>query len=134
VIAPSDRGIVSEFAELEGREEPFRLPKELHQPVAARDACGPHDRVYGDMYTLVRFPLKLVWYADGTTALYDLDDDPGESHDHAPEQPAVVRELLEALRAELATARAEERTPGWTPPPELLERLRALGYVAAPAR
>lgn len=71
--------------------------------------------------------------------LYDLDRDPGELHNLADAEPARVRALRGSIEARLKTegtaARTETAAAGI--PPELLERLGALGYVgpgASPGR
>ncbi|MBI3782377.1 MAG: sulfatase [Deltaproteobacteria bacterium] len=59
--------------------------------------------------------------------LYDLDSDPGEHHDLAPQSPPI----LETMRKQLASWAAAVAST--TPPPTInaadRERLRALGYV-----
>jgi arylsulfatase A-like enzyme/Tfp pilus assembly protein PilF len=60
--------------------------------------------------------------------LYDLGADPAEAHNLAPTRP----QDLERLNASLARLRARDRGPAPArEDPETLERLRALGYVAA---
>jgi tetratricopeptide (TPR) repeat protein len=65
--------------------------------------------------------------------LYDLERDPGELHNLVEEESARARAMrasLEArLRAEQAAARGNPPAAGV--PPELLERLGALGYVGS---
>jgi choline-sulfatase len=63
--------------------------------------------------------------------LYDLDRDPGEQHNLVDGEPAKARALRGSIEARLKTeqsaARSESAAAGI--PPELLERLGALGYV-----
>jgi arylsulfatase A-like enzyme/Flp pilus assembly protein TadD len=63
--------------------------------------------------------------------LYDLENDPGELHDLSASEPtkvAAMRSAIEAtLRTEQITARSDTARAGI--PPEVLERLGALGYV-----
>ena len=63
--------------------------------------------------------------------LYDLQNDPGELHDLSASEPAkaaAMRSAIEAtLRTEQITARSDTARAGI--PPEVLERLGALGYV-----
>jgi choline-sulfatase len=67
--------------------------------------------------------------------LYDLDRDPGELHNLVDAEPARARALrggIEArLKLEQATAHTESAAAGI--PPEMLERLGALGYIGAGA-
>jgi len=65
--------------------------------------------------------------------LYDLERDPGEAHNLATADPAkvgVLRDAIEAsLRNEQYTARSGAAAAGV--PPEVLDRLGALGYIGA---
>src|SRR5262249_61599144 len=98
-------------------------------PILTRDDCTPEDRLFGDMQAVIDYPRKLVRYADGSTALYDLAADPGEVHDRTPEQPAVVARLGAELAASAARFPAHAGEAHGTLDPALAERLRALGYV-----
>jgi arylsulfatase A-like enzyme len=71
-------------------------------------------------------PWKLVLDGRAGSALYDLQNDPGETRDVAAEHPERVREfrtLLAGLGGIVRELSAE------APSPELTERLRALGYI-----
>jgi choline-sulfatase len=61
--------------------------------------------------------------------LYDLTNDPGETHNLAGEQPATLAAFQEKLKALLGRDpfRAEDRAPG-SLSPEAQTKLRALGY------
>ena len=91
--------------------------------------CGPDDRVLGDMRSLIRFPEKVVWYANYAPELFDVAVDPLEEHNLASASP----EKCTALQAELATviAAAGNRPPApkQALDPALVERLRGLGYL-----
>jgi arylsulfatase A-like enzyme/Flp pilus assembly protein TadD len=67
--------------------------------------------------------------------LYDLERDPGELHNLADVEPARARALRASIEARLkqeqTAARSETAAAGI--PPEVLERLGALGYVGAGA-
>lgn len=69
--------------------------------------------------------------------LYDLENDPHELHDLASAEPARAVALRDALARRLATekhdAAATAAQAGESVPPELLERLGALGYLGAGA-
>ncbi|MEW6320851.1 MAG: sulfatase-like hydrolase/transferase [Acidobacteriota bacterium] len=67
--------------------------------------------------------------------LYDLARDPGELENLAAREPARARALRSGLEEHLRREQAAVRQPGAdrtaSVPPELLERLGALGYVSA---
>jgi arylsulfatase A-like enzyme/Flp pilus assembly protein TadD len=69
--------------------------------------------------------------------LYDLQEDPAEARNLADEQPARAEALRAALGRQLAAERSAVATPGAAGvPPDLLEKLGALGYLGpgAPAQ
>jgi arylsulfatase A-like enzyme len=90
-------------------------------------------------------PLKLIWSSDGAHEMYDLARDPHELHDLLAENGSSEREgemiaLVDSLVDRYAGGRPLAPVPpvGWAVPgleeklkadPELLEKLRALGYV-----
>lgn len=98
---------------------------------AARSGCSAGDPVFGEMRAILQYPLKLVWYARYPAELYDLSTDPHEERDLAAERPSVVA----ALSAEVARhtgGRAPIGAPAGADaplPPDVRDRLRALGYV-----
>jgi arylsulfatase A-like enzyme len=66
-------------------------------------------------------------------ALFDVEEDPDEQHDLAADHPATLRTMTEALGAwlrqeETLRARVGE-APAQEVPPEVVEQLRALGYL-----
>lgn len=130
------RAIIAEHddsADQHASEEPevARLIRASNQ--AARRGCPPDARVFGEMRAVVRYPLKLVWYARYPAELYDLEADPGEERDLAAAEPAAVASLL----AEMERRKEQHPAPGPGAPggapgtlaPEVRERLRALGYL-----
>jgi arylsulfatase A-like enzyme/tetratricopeptide (TPR) repeat protein len=65
--------------------------------------------------------------------LYDLDIDPGELRNLAEREPARARALRAGLEERLRVERDRVRAPGnanASVPPDLLEKLGALGYVS----
>jgi hypothetical protein len=89
--------------------------------------------VFGEMRALIRYPLKLMWYANYPPELYDLSTDPEESHDLGEDRPSTVAKMTAELKQ-----RIDKDTPGTpsgpaeTPPlvpPDVLDQLRALGYL-----
>jgi arylsulfatase A-like enzyme len=109
-----------EIPELLGRPAPATVPPVLSE-------IPPH------LYALRQGPWKLI--RRGSThspdwRLYNLQDDPGELHDVAdtyPDTLAALRGYLEGRLAELAKVTLMEISS--TTDPELLERLRSLGYI-----
>jgi len=69
---------------------------------------------------------KLLVGSDGTPEIYDLRADAAEEAAGQP-RPDDVR------RAAAADLRPPGATPGESPSPEMMERLRALGYAGGPA-
>jgi arylsulfatase A-like enzyme/Flp pilus assembly protein TadD len=123
-----------------GMEIPAGLPGRSLLPVLAGRAAGPAppgyfeaistsiNRRWAPLYGLREGALKYIDLP--LPELYDLDLDPSEKQNLAASRP----EDLERLNARLTRLRA--RDPGVKPAPEspeTLERLRALGYVAAAA-
>jgi arylsulfatase A-like enzyme len=98
-----------------------------------RLGCTPGDRVFGAMRAVIRYPHKLVWFANYPAELYDLSIDPLERRDLAGTEPVVAATLAAAGDALIAGAAAAALAPPTVappePPPGMLERLRALGYV-----
>lgn len=130
------RAIVSHHSNGDPSSSPDREPSPTarFRQKTMRDwlvACGPEDRVFGEMRSLVRHPWKLMWYAEYPTQLYNLEYDPSEEHDLAEERPEIVAELMGALERTAEAAAPVARSPRPSEPldPDLLERLRELGYV-----
>jgi choline-sulfatase len=65
--------------------------------------------------------------------LYDLDRDPGELRNLVDAEPARARALRGSIEARLKQEQASARTPAAAAamPPDVLQRLGALGYVGA---
>lgn len=65
--------------------------------------------------------------------LYDLETDPWEEHDLHAEKPEVARRLQRELKRwrtqEAALARVVDAASTRELPPEVVEELRALGYL-----
>jgi arylsulfatase A-like enzyme len=100
------------------RRRPYDEPVRVHG-----------QRVLGELFAVRRGRWKWIeGTRDGTRQLYDLAADPFEranvAGNHAPEAGALAA-LLARFRAERAVAGA----PGGAIPPDVRERLEALGYV-----
>jgi hypothetical protein len=72
--------------------------------------------------------LKLIAVSDGRLELYDLNEDPAETHNLAGQRPQESGQLLrelEAWKERYPLTQASQRPKN----PHTLDRLRALGYV-----
>jgi arylsulfatase A-like enzyme len=123
-------------AELAGVEPPAMLQgRSLVPLLAGRDDGFPPLTAFsttGRAHALRDGHLKLHARPAGR-ALYDVAEDPEEQHDVAAERPATLRTMTEALGAwlrqeETLRARVGE-APAQEPTPEVVEQLRALGYL-----
>lgn len=127
----SEAGVVSELTEFETLG--------AHAPAVAimARARGPCDRsvpVFGDMRSLIHYPLKLMWFSDYPPALYDLSADPTESNDLSARRPEDARRLMGELelRTESLARIDATSSPAKGPSDEVLQRLRELGYLETP--
>jgi arylsulfatase A-like enzyme len=79
---------------------------------------------------IVRGRWKLIASTNGRRELYDMNDDPTESHELSGRHADVAADLEAALKAWTVDAeRSRPRKNAWKPDETLLQRLRALGYV-----
>jgi arylsulfatase A-like enzyme len=102
----------------------------LHRADGSRPAFS---EISGVEYAVRDDGWKLMVWPDGRQALFNLRDDPREQHDLAAGQAARVRRMRPMIDRYLAAAIARGRgVSGERAPidPRILERLRALGYVA----
>jgi len=104
------------------------VPEDRETP---REACGPHDKVFGGMASLIDYPYKFNWFERYPPELYDLRWDTDEQSDLSGHQPELVsrfgRELADFI---VATGLDDpERQPEVPPSREQVEALRALGYI-----
>ncbi len=74
---------------------------------------------------------KLVWGSDGRHELYDLADDPGETHNLISEKADMAEGLRQRLEGMVAALQPAPALPVPSPSldPATRERLRALGYL-----
>lgn len=81
----------------------------------------------------MRYPLKLMWYEHYPAELFDLARDPHETNDLAAAQPDAVATLGAALAQQIAAIApvpdVAPATPASGPPADIVEPLRALGYL-----
>jgi arylsulfatase A-like enzyme len=90
----------------------------------------PGEPVPGQSLSMVRGEgWKLVLGGDGSARLYRLGDDPGEHRDVARLHPRTVAALRGRLPERMAPRPPGSGGWGAPGPPELVERLAALGYL-----
>ncbi len=90
--------------------------------------------IAGGQYAIRLDEWKLIVWADGRHALFDLRHDSHEQHDVATAEPARVASLRRVLDRYLAAAIVRGRTiegAGAAVDPRVLQRLRTLGYVGS---
>lgn len=100
------------------------------KPDWSRDACRPDDRVFGDMVSMIRYPMKATWVEGQGIELHDLSWDPDERSDQREVQAAVAEPLareLEAFVEERIVGR--DRTPEGELDLETTRALKSLGYI-----
>jgi arylsulfatase A-like enzyme len=121
------RKLVSVFSDV-GWEPPKGLGTQ-HEEVMSRRrrGCGPEDRVFGDMASIIDFPWKLIWYREGPPQLFDLSWDMRERSDVAEHHPEIVARLMQELVP--LRARMERREGPMPLEPKASDALRALGYI-----
>jgi len=110
-------------------EPPWRCPAafgEASQPwIVEQQYPGEYQNLH-KAQMVVDYPWKLIVTPyRGQVELYDLQRDPAELVDVASEHP----ERVEEMRRELARWRGEELRIGARIDPEVLRRLRSLGYL-----
>jgi len=99
-------------------------PPMVRDIVAERVLYGPETKA------IVSWPYKAILELESSEArLFDLSVDPGEQRDLAAERPDDLNELLGRLSDALAAAKALGAGVEAELDPELLRRLRALGYI-----
>jgi hypothetical protein len=96
----------------------------------SRSKCGKQDRVFGDMVSMLRYPLKVTWFEEYDPVLHDLSWDPMERFDQMEKQPELGSALLEELEA-FVRVNVIERDRGDIPDlsEEGIRALKSLGYI-----
>ena len=110
--------------------EEISLPEGVHMAYPHRTHCLPKDRVFGEMVSMIRYPMKINWVQDQPIELYDLSWDTAERSNLA----VVQAETAAELRAELETHLRErimnrDRPSGDEISEETVRALKSLGYI-----
>jgi arylsulfatase A-like enzyme len=85
-----------------------------------------YDRTH---YAVYNDPWKLILRSDGDAELYDIYADPDELYDQASKRPDLVGELTHKLLLFKENIKPRFSKKKSNPDPDLLERLRVLGYI-----
>jgi arylsulfatase A-like enzyme len=81
-----------------------------------------------DLFTILRWPWKLILDSDGDAELYDLTADPGEQRNLAQHEPEKTQTLLTALEQMRSDVVAPVQSPVAVDD-AMHEQLRGLGYL-----
>lgn len=138
-VATATREVFAAYSDPASRRSDGESPlarRMREQTLAMRQRCDPDGPLFGDLRSVLRPPLKLIWGSRRPPRLYDLAQDPGVTRDVAPLRPEATTALLSAIDLRNDSARVS-RSPG----PEsvelpvaddVLRQLEALGYVDDP--
>lgn len=110
--------------------EALGLPDEHEPKEVSRAFCKPEDPIYGELVSIIRYPMKVNWANDQFHSLHDLSWDPWERSDLKNIQPADATRLgrdLQSFVAERITDRSPVAPSDLSP--EAARALKALGYA-----
>lgn len=100
------------------------------QPDSSRSGCDSEDLVFGEMVSMIRYPMKVTWVEGQEILLHDLSWDPGERSNQLELQPEVADALVPELQAFVKEHMVgRDQTPSGEISEETLRGLRSLGYV-----
>ncbi|MHA7838982.1 MAG: sulfatase [bacterium] len=96
----------------------------------SRSKCRPSDPVFGEMISLIRYPMKMNWVQGHDPMLYDLSWDPAERSNQFSRQPEIAAELWREVEPYTRARLADRASAGV---PELSDEearaLKSLGYL-----
>jgi membrane-anchored protein YejM (alkaline phosphatase superfamily) len=61
--------------------EKLGMPAGFDRVTEPLKLCEPSDRVFGELVSMIRYPMKINWYSDAAPTLHDLSWDPWERSD-----------------------------------------------------
>jgi arylsulfatase A-like enzyme len=122
-----DGPIVSEY---ESTVRQCGIPAKIRARIDSGDHSGVPPLVSNPGVAIRMGRLKYVAVQGGPHAQYDLDADPGETHNLLPEQPEAGAEFLPFVAAwQERRARQPRYSSGEIADGEIAEHLRGLGYI-----
>ena len=106
------------------------IPDDYEPEEISRSACAPDDPVYGELISIIRYPMKVNWASGEVHSLHDLSWDPWERSDLKKVQSDDATRLGGELESFVAD-RITDRSPGAPSEisPDAARALKALGYV-----
>lgn len=108
----------------------FGIAEETEERDLSRSRCAEEDPVFGDMVSMIRYPMKVTWFEKHEPVLHDLSWDASERSNQMAIQPDRAAALLEELETFVQAnviGRARETTPDLTE--EGIRALKSLGYI-----
>ncbi len=95
-----------------------------------RRSCGPDDKVFGAMASIIEYPYKFDWFERYPSELYDLSWDPDERSELSQHQADLVARFTAEIERFSQTARLTDVPEDAEPlASEAIESLQALGYI-----
>jgi hypothetical protein len=106
------------------------MKREDEVPSRARARCRDEDLVFGDMVSMIRYPMKITWFSNNDPVLHDLSWDPAERSNQILHQPDLAASLIQEVEAFVrknVLEREEPIAPALSE--EAAQRLKELGYI-----
>ena len=133
--SPADSPLFSFYSDAAAMLPPqifdkYEVPEGYELTNPHRNNCLPKDRVFGEMASMIRYPMKINWVEDQPIELYDLSWDPGERSNLAEVQTEAAADLAAELETYLKERiRGREHGSGEGLSEEQIRALKSLGYI-----
>jgi len=99
-------------------------------PASAREPLFSESPAYGpESWSLVQWPFKVIQRGDGSTLLFNLDEDPVETHDLSTVEPGRLTALLDELQSFRGRLKSSGPTGEVVMEEETEKQLQSLGYL-----